>query len=81
MKTVVLGESLVDLVWHGGDSSPRATAGGGPANVAVGLHRSSVPSRFSPAGDTTHQEHLSSATWQAPAHQLCGCPPRRVGHR
>lgn len=40
---VVIGESLVDLVWAAGAASPQAVAGGSPANVAVGLHRLGRP--------------------------------------
>lgn len=40
---VVIGESLVDLVWPAGAASPEAVAGGSPANVAVGLHRLDRP--------------------------------------
>jgi fructokinase len=36
---VVVGESLVDLIWHAGAKTPQAVAGGSPANVALGLHR------------------------------------------
>lgn len=39
MSIVVLGESLVDLIWRTGDDAPRAVPGGSPANVAVGLQR------------------------------------------
>jgi len=39
VSIAVVGESLVDLVWHPGAGAPDARAGGSPANVAVGLRR------------------------------------------
>ncbi|MFC1420228.1 carbohydrate kinase family protein [Streptacidiphilus cavernicola] len=42
-RIVVVGESLVDLVWRAGADSIRPIPGGSPANVAVGLHRLGRP--------------------------------------
>lgn len=36
MSIVVLGKSLVDLIWHTVADSPQAVAGGRPADVALG---------------------------------------------
>ena len=38
MRTLVIGESLIDVV-HRSDGSAREHVGGSPANVAVGLAR------------------------------------------
>jgi fructokinase len=38
-RIVVIGESLVDLVWPTGADTVRPLPGGSPANVALGLHR------------------------------------------
>jgi fructokinase len=42
-RAVVVGESLVDLVWRTGAPMIRPSPGGSPANVAVGLHRLGHP--------------------------------------
>ncbi|MDX3645784.1 carbohydrate kinase [Streptomyces sp. MB09-02B] len=42
-RAVVIGESLVDLVWHTGADVIRPLPGGSPANVAIGLHRLGHP--------------------------------------
>ena len=38
MRTLVIGESLIDIV-HRPDGSAREHVGGSPANVAIGLAR------------------------------------------
>jgi fructokinase len=43
MRAVVVGESLVDLVWRTGADVIRPLPGGSPANVAIGLHRLGHP--------------------------------------
>ncbi|MFC0042244.1 carbohydrate kinase family protein [Actinomadura rayongensis] len=43
MRTVVIGESLVDLVWRAGAATIRPLPGGSPANVAIGLRRLGRP--------------------------------------
>ncbi|GAB2718747.1 carbohydrate kinase family protein [Streptomyces bullii] len=40
---VVVGESLVDLVWRAGADAIRPIPGGSPANVAIALHRLGHP--------------------------------------
>jgi fructokinase len=42
-RIVVVGESLVDLVWHTAAGTVRPSPGGSPANVAIGLHRLGRP--------------------------------------
>ncbi|MEV0848169.1 carbohydrate kinase [Streptomyces sp. NPDC049954] len=42
-RVVVIGESLVDLVWHPGADQVRPVPGGSPANVATGLRRLGRP--------------------------------------
>ncbi|NWF30400.1 carbohydrate kinase [Streptomyces sp. PKU-EA00015] len=46
MTAVVIGESLVDLVWRSGGTTIVPIPGGSPANVAVGLHRLERPVRL-----------------------------------
>ncbi|MGC5011423.1 carbohydrate kinase family protein [Streptosporangium sp. DT93] len=43
MTAVVIGETLVDLVWRSDAAVVTPLAGGSPANLAVGLHRLGVP--------------------------------------
>ena len=42
---VVCGEALMDVI-HNGDSTQRATPGGGPFNTARALSRLGVPTAF-----------------------------------
>ncbi|MEE4545594.1 carbohydrate kinase [Streptomyces sp. V4-01] len=42
-RIVVVGESLVDLVWHTAAGTVRPSPGGSPANVAIGVHRLGRP--------------------------------------
>ncbi|MEW1865758.1 carbohydrate kinase [Streptomyces sp. NPDC088194] len=42
-RIIVVGESLVDLVWRTGADTVRPAPGGSPANVAIGLHRLGRP--------------------------------------
>ncbi|MHC0433305.1 carbohydrate kinase family protein [Streptomyces sp. O3] len=46
MTTLVIGEVLVDLIWHASAGSVTPAPGGSPANVAVGLHRLEHPARL-----------------------------------
>jgi fructokinase len=45
MTALVVGEVLVDLVWHTGAAGPVPAIGGSPVNVAQGLHRLERPVR------------------------------------
>ncbi|ATW47113.1 PfkB family carbohydrate kinase [Streptomyces xantholiticus] len=46
MTALVIGETLVDLVWRAGEAFIAPIPGGSPANVAVGLHRLDRPVRL-----------------------------------